>query len=220
MDNAQNIDNQEQSLEDAVAEQLKSEKEKADAEYLERLKTFKTDLQTLDIKSQDLFERQLSFISAGALALSVTFISSIVKNIESANWKAVIVFGWAMEIVTLAINCYSHMKASRAHQKTIDDINDNGINYDYKAHDKRNKGIKCWNNVSYFTMIIGLALITIFIIKNTLYMPKENNAKKLEEIRPYEPDMKKGFSSYDAPKPKIVDPKPQSPNDTTKPKNQ
>src|SRR5687768_5136591 len=100
---------------------------------------YKLELITLLHKSQDAFEKQLSFISAGSLALSIGFIKDIVKNIGEADCRWLLVIGWILLACTLLINCISHLRAADLHNKTIEDIN--ADRYDDKVITDRYKEV-------------------------------------------------------------------------------
>lgn len=127
---------------------------------------YKEELTMLLHKSQDTFEKQLSYISAGSLALSIGFIKDVVKDINTANHKWLLNFGWAFLGITLLVNCISHIRAAELHNKTIDDINKG--KYDDKLVTNRFKEIGYVNWSTVITLIIGIASIIIFVSINIL----------------------------------------------------
>lgn len=132
----------------------------------EGLKDYKQELQKIFFDSQEAFEKQLSFISAGALALSVGFIKDIVQPLGEASYKGCLGWGWALLVVTLLINCISHMMAANHANKSIKEINE--YNYDDKRVIRRNKRIQNINKFTVGTMILGIAFVVFFITLNTL----------------------------------------------------
>jgi hypothetical protein len=132
----------------------------------EYLLKYKEELITLLHKSQDTFEKQLSYISAGSLALSIGFIKDVVKDIKTADYKWLLNFGWAFLGLTLLVNCISHIRAADLHNRTIRDIN-NG-NYDDKLVTNRFKEIGYVNWSTVITLIVGIASIIIFVSINVL----------------------------------------------------
>jgi hypothetical protein len=148
-----------------------SEKEKKietieDPSGLERIYAYRDELNIVFHKSQDSFEKQLSFISAGALTLSIGFIKDIVKEFNHAEFKGLLGWGWAALVVTLLINLISHLIASRNANRAIKEINEK--EYDPEKIERRNKNIVMINWASVIIMIIGISLIISFIIINTL----------------------------------------------------
>jgi hypothetical protein len=86
------------------------------------LDKYKEELTKVLDKSQDTFEKQLSYISAGALAISMTFIKDVVK-FDNAEDKQLIIVGWVLLVLTLLVNFISHLISSNFINKAIDEIN-------------------------------------------------------------------------------------------------
>lgn len=143
-----------------------SRKQTNDPDENNLLRSFRDELVTIFHKSQDTFEKQLSFITAGSLGLSVGFIKDIVKPFESSSYKGLLGWGWTVLIVTLLLNCISHMLAARFANTAIKEINED--NYEPDKISLRNKKIIRINWFTVIGMIIGIALILIFITYNTL----------------------------------------------------
>lgn len=140
-----------------------------DQEFKEYLNNYRDELVMLLHKSQDQFEKQFSYISAGSLALSVGFIKDVVKNIEVANNKWLLQIGWIFLALTLLINCITHIIAAQKHNKTIEDIQGELSNKDTYDHVKiraRYKQITYWNWGSIILMIVGILFIICFVSLN------------------------------------------------------
>lgn len=104
-------------------------------------------------KESDLqFDKQLRYISAGAIALSVTLISSI-RDI-SLNWM--LIFAWILLIVTLLLNLISHKVAVRALDYEIVHRSDNDVN------NKSDKLTSVLNVSSIITLVAGLFFLVLF----------------------------------------------------------
>lgn len=110
-------------------------------------------------KSQDTFETQLSYISAGALALSIAFIKDIV-NFSDATHKWFLIAGWTFLSVTLLANFISHNISATSISKTIDEIN-NQL-YDDNRIKKRFKIIHKINWGTIVTLILGIAFVILY----------------------------------------------------------
>ena len=130
------------------------------------LNNYRDELITIHSKSQESFEKQLSFITAGALGLSIGFIKDIVKPFIESSYKGLLGWGWGLLVLTLLLNCISHLLSARYSNKTIKEINDGG--YEPSIVNKRNNRVSCINWVTTGTMIIGITLIVYFITYNTL----------------------------------------------------
>ena len=130
----------------------------------EYLKKYQEQLISLQHKSQEAFERQLSYISAGSLALSIGFIKDVVKNIALADSKWLLSLGWVLLIATLLMNCISHIASANLHNKTIKDITNS--TYKQATVSQRYKKINLLNWFAVFTMVVGITAIIFFVIKN------------------------------------------------------
>lgn len=111
-------------------------------------------------KSQDDFERQLSYISAGALGLTITFFDKIVpvKTEAIAIW--LIITAWVSLALTLLINLFSHQLASVFLYNTIKEINED--KEDLQKRYTRDKIIQRINWLTLFLLFIGIVFIVIF----------------------------------------------------------
>jgi len=130
-------------------------------EEIEEWKEYRLSILEQKSKSDDDFEKYITFIASGALGLTLTFIDKISPLKESiAIW--VIVFGWVLLALTLFINLLSHFLSSRYNEKTVQDIDDE-LEYDklIKRIDDRNKIISCLNLSS--IVLLGLGIISILI---------------------------------------------------------
>jgi hypothetical protein len=131
-----------------------------------RIHAYRDELNIVFHKSQDSFEKQLAFISAGTLSLSIGFIKDIVKDFDHSSYKGLLGWGWGTLVATLLVNLISHLMASRNANRAIREINED--NYEPERIECRNRIIVNINWASVFIMIIGIALIVSFIIINTL----------------------------------------------------
>jgi hypothetical protein len=153
-----------------MEEQSNTDSEEKPIEYdpagVARLEKYRDEMIMVFHKSQDLFEKQLSFISAGALTLSVGFVGDIVGPLGKSTHKAVLGTGWGLLVVTLLLNCISNLLGARYANKNIKEA----IPSDYEPAKiiKREKRIICLNWFTTSTMISGIAAVISFIIKNTL----------------------------------------------------
>lgn len=120
-------------------------------------KEYQKDLLDTVNKSQDDFEKQLSFISAGALGLSMLFIEKIVP-LSTACHKWLLITGWILLAITLFSNLVSHFLSSQYSYKTLLEYQ-NGTE---TKHSKRTKWITVINIGTIITLILGILFILIF----------------------------------------------------------
>ncbi|GGK22074.1 hypothetical protein GCM10007962_15310 [Yeosuana aromativorans] len=117
-------------------------------------------------KSDDDFEKYITFIASGALGLTITFIDKISPLKESiVIW--VIALGWVLLAFTLFINLLSHFLSSKYNEQTIQDIDDE-IEYDnlIEKIDSRNRIISRLNLSSIILLGLGIISILIYTIVN------------------------------------------------------
>jgi hypothetical protein len=129
----------------------------------EMLSNYKKELLTLLEKSSDNFERQLNYISAGAIGISMIFIEKIV-DITYSNCKVILILSWVFFILTLVGNLVSHIYTFSVHSKTIEQIDNE--QYDYVEAKKRNDNIKMWNIVSAIILILGIVSLVSYVSIN------------------------------------------------------
>lgn len=133
----------------------------------DHLETYRKELIELLHKSQDAFEKQLSYISAGALALSIGFIKDVVKNLPKAEVKWLLALGWILLGMTLLINLTSHIIAAKHHNETIEETFA-PESWNQETVTNRYKWVQRINWASLISLIVGIFFITTFIIINTL----------------------------------------------------
>jgi hypothetical protein len=112
-------------------------------------------------KSDDDFEKYITLISSGGLGITIAYMNQIVP-LKAAIVIWVLLTGWILLIATLFLNLYSHYKASKDKEDTINDI-DEDIPYDclMKNIENRNKII---NNLNFWSIIcLGLGLLSIIL---------------------------------------------------------
>ncbi|MBS1521578.1 MAG: hypothetical protein JST50_11310 [Bacteroidetes bacterium] len=162
------------------------------------LEDYKIELLKVYEKSQDSFEKQLSYISAGGLGLSMIFIEKIVKNVGLSNCKWLLALSWILLGSTLVINLISHSVSAKSTYKTLTDIEEN--NFDIEKVKRRIRSINILNNCSIFTLLMGILLLIVFVTIN-LYTMKYNT-NEIEHPKPQ--------TGQNPPPPPIV--KPTQPN--------
>lgn len=139
-------------------------------------------LQRIKDKCEDDFEKLITYICSGSLALTFTFIEKIVPFKYSISlW--LLITGWVLLVWTLLINLASHYYSKHLIDKTIDDI-DNDIPDLHLIIAKRNKSINRVNISTIATLILGILLIFCFVSVNAINM---SNTKK-ENVNPAKRD--------------------------------
>jgi len=137
---------------------------KPSSEEEPQLEKYKEELIATHHKSQETFEQQLSYISAGSLALSIGFVKDIVKDIENADYRSLLMTGWILMVITLLLNLISHLLAVKFYSKSISEIH--WRKFDSNRSDKRFKRITWLNWICVGTLVLGILLIIIFVNRN------------------------------------------------------
>lgn len=135
-------------------------------------------------RSDDHFEKAITFITSGALGLTLTFHDKIVP-FSTAICVYAIAIGWTLLVATLFVNLYSHYQSSKSTDATIDDV-DELINYKLtyngfrKKLNKRNNIINHLNKASIYLLGTGLISIIIYVSIN-LHYGKTNQPENINE---------------------------------------
>jgi|GEM_PF-2323236 len=150
------------------AEEKYQEAMKKYEDGISQIKAYGQELKELFHKSQDTFEKQLSYISAGALALSVGFIKDIVHPIKDSNHKWILLAGWGLLISTLLLNLVSHMLAGKYAKKGARETEDIEKVYDPIKIEKRAKRMDSINWTTVGMLAGGIILVVLYITFNAI----------------------------------------------------
>lgn len=123
----------------------------------------KQNIDNLD-KSQDYFEKQLSFISSGALGISMFFIEKVVKDVHLSKHKFLIIGSWILFGITLITNLISHLLAVKFSYDNLDELDKDCYNQAISL--KRNKITICVNLLTLISLIFGIFLLILFVSLN------------------------------------------------------
>ena len=157
-------------------------------------KEFRKSVYENKLKSEDDYEKYLTLISSGALALSITFIEKIVI-LNNAICKGLLITGWVLLTITLLGSLLSHFFSRKYSEKTINDIDDTNIEFDVLLAnlEKRNSILECFNVVNIGTLFSGIILIIIFISTNILIMSNnQQNPRPNDHPKPSTHEVDKG----------------------------
>ena len=113
-------------------------------------------------ESQSDFEKNLVYLSAGALTLSMGFIEKIIPISESTA-KPLIVLSWILLAATLLLNLATHLISVRNSTKAREEM-DSGMVYDtlIQKISCRNKIMTILNWITYALFSFGVILTVIF----------------------------------------------------------
>lgn len=143
-------------------------------------------------KSDDDYEKNIVYIAAGTLVLSMTFLEKIIK-VETSLGIWFLISSWGLLALTLLGNLVSHQLSSRFHEICIDlydkcgELSEEpseeestafakGLEKADKKFDWANKVIRNLNWATTISLFLGIVLMVIFCSMNAL------NAKSINEI--------------------------------------
>lgn len=131
-------------------------------------------LQELISKSEDEFEKKLTYISAGALLLSVTLFEKVIK-LDCSSYLFILIIAWILLILTLLLNLFSHLISKIYLRKTIDEIDrKDGFPQRNIKYQQRLKSIECLNWVTSILLFLGITCLVLFTSINAVN-PCDNN---------------------------------------------
>jgi hypothetical protein len=130
----------------------------------QELAAYKKTLVSICQKSEETFEKQLSYISAGSIGVSMLIIEHMFSDFAKTINKPFLMIGWISLASTLLINLLSHVLASRLNYKTISDID--GKKYNSKKASFRRDIIAYMNYATIVLMAIGIISIIFYVYKN------------------------------------------------------
>jgi hypothetical protein len=112
--------------------------------------------------SQNDFEKNLVYLSAGALTLSMGFIEKIIPFNKAVN-KWLLITSWVLLASTLLLNLASHLISVRNSTKAREEM-DSGMEYNKLVEriSCRNKLMRAINWISYFLFALGVLCVVIF----------------------------------------------------------
>jgi len=128
------------------------------------LKEFKKNNEEILQKSQEDFEKQLSFISAGTLGISMFLIEKVIKDLSNASNKWLIISSWCLLGFTLVGNLISHFLAVQFNYRNIKEIDND--KYSYNKSVCRNNIIQACNIITLATLLIGIIFLILFLSIN------------------------------------------------------
>jgi hypothetical protein len=113
-------------------------------------------------ESQSDFEKNLVYLSAGALALSIGFIEKVIK-LQDASSRWLLIASWGLLASTLLLNLASHLISVRNSTKAREEM-DKGTTYEILVEriSCRNKIMRTLNWVTYGFFALGVIFTVVF----------------------------------------------------------
>jgi hypothetical protein len=139
-------------------------------------------------RNESEFEKKITYISAGALALSLTFIEKIIK-IENSEYSTFLIAGWGALILSLSVNLCSFLISPKLTTITQDEYYDFMDGKSELSEDeillnqkKRNSIISIINWITLGLLMLGIIFITTFCAINISNKAHTNRNIKNESI--------------------------------------
>lgn len=130
--------------------------------------------------SESDFETKITYLSSGALGLSITFAEKFIK-VESSDYLSILISGWVLLILTLSVNLVSVLLSKHFSIKARNEIDNN----DDKAYDKiirRNGYIDSINWTTAALLLVGIILVTLFSSINLYKKSIVNADQKVKSV--------------------------------------
>ncbi|PRY19704.1 hypothetical protein CLV58_1683 [Spirosoma oryzae] len=130
-------------------------------------------------KSEDDFEKQLTFIASSALGVSFAFLEKLVDLSKSVHvW--ILTSSWILLSLALCVNLISHYVSRKLAEKSTDDYNkycDTEMDYSVLVLNinRRNNIIDWINYSSIIALLLGLCLLITFVTKNISHVSKDRS---------------------------------------------
>ncbi|WP_144888641.1 hypothetical protein [Lacibacter cauensis] len=124
-------------------------------------------------KSDDDYEKNITYIAAGTLVLSMTFIEKIV-TLNKSNSIWILIFSWSVLVLTLLTNLISHQLSSLFHENTINEYDESNPKMLTNIK-SRNRIIRRINWSTTFGLTLGLILLVIFCSINSIKMTNDKD---------------------------------------------
>ena len=136
----------------------------------ENLDKAKAQFARLKEKGEDDFEKNLIYISTGAIGISFAFIEKIV-DLQIATDKCMLIWSWIFFGLTLFISLMSHYVSGFLAGKVSDQLGEmKGSDEEYSVIQKQikrnNYCIDSMNYISIIFILVGLLLLIWFVSKN------------------------------------------------------
>lgn len=136
------------------------------------------ELRLLITSSEDKFDKQISYIASGGLALTFVLIEKVVGNVYESRCLWILFGGWLTLAACLLVNLWSQRIAADVHRANKAEIDaaltlSSGADwhdgcYNQKRCEARRSRIEVWNRFSIWSLFLGIFFILLFTIINLI----------------------------------------------------
>jgi len=107
------------------------------------------------LSSEEWFDKNLNFITGGAILLSITFLDKVVPNRE-AVWKWTLVAAWFIPVLALIFNLIAHRRSSHNQMITLVELDrDENEDVAFKNAQERNRRMDYLTLGAMWSMVCG-----------------------------------------------------------------
>jgi hypothetical protein len=138
-----------------------------DKEYSQKLEGFLKEVSNIRNKNMETFEKQLSYITSGALGLSMLIAQSLFKEVATTEYKGILIGAWVLFVLTLVLNLWSNLQAAASQYKTMEEIAETG-KLDLEKYDVGNRRIETFNYICVAGLVLGISGVVLYISLNLL----------------------------------------------------
>jgi hypothetical protein len=160
-------------------------------------------------ESATLFEKNLLYITSGALGISLTFLSDIV-DLNNALFFYLIIIAWSIFTLVILVSLISHYFSMKSLNHEME--------YFLKKEKPLNKYDKCVKGMNISMIIclpLGLVFLILFLSLNLSNMSKQSNPNPHPTPHPTHPSP--GTKGIEIPQRPQTPQTPQSPSPATNP---
>jgi len=149
---------------------------------------YRDELRELVSTSEQNFEKQLSYIAGGGLALTFVLVEKLIGSVSDSTYPWILYMGWFTLAACLLVNLWSQKIAAEVHSSNMaefnaalmleDDVAWHDGCYDQKRCEDRKVKIAKWNKASIALLFAGISFILLFTIINlTVQKSVPSNSK-------------------------------------------
>lgn len=145
--------------------------------FHEELEKYRIQIEYMRNKSNELFEKQLIYVSAGTIAGSIFIMDRFLSGIQRGFLFVII--SWALLAAGIIVNLLSHFFASNFYNRTIGEITND--RFDNEKADRRARGIHTFNVISLILYFLGLAFFIGYVIEDMQDFNKPHKGNSISE---------------------------------------
>ena len=118
------------------------------------------------LKSQQTYDKVLLTLTSGALVISVSFVHDLI-DVHSSNLRICLYLSWVVWFVGLFLLLLSHLKSTKAWEKTLEQIDDGTLYKDLsKIGEPYTSCVERCNNWGFIFFLLGVVSFFLYLFIN------------------------------------------------------